>query len=134
MLITELSITDIATFPKKYCNDFQDTRILINHFSFVEICNNSMALQTKEKKILGQMSDKQCRGGVESNRTNLELIFIEFFRNIFHLSNQSNHKFSNRIERISNKSSIWKIWLHPIVGVDSNEFRINFHRIANYRI
>ena len=78
MVITELSITDIATFPKKYCNDFQDTRILINHFSFVEICNNSMALQTKEKKILGQMSDKQCRGGVESNRTNLELIFIEF--------------------------------------------------------
>ena len=85
-------------------------------------------------------------GGVESNEYRID--FYRIFRIIFHLSNQSNHKFSNRIERISNESSIWKIWLHPIVGVESNRtnfelifieffeyflpFRIN--RIANFRI
>ena len=89
---------------------------------------------------------EQTRGGVESNEFRID--FYRIFRIIFHLSNQSNHKFSNRIERISNESSIWKIWLHPIVGVESNRtnfelifieffeyflpFRIN--RIANFRI
>ena len=68
----------------------------------------------------------QARGGVESNEFRID--FYQIFRIIFHLSNQSNHKFSNRIERISNESSIWKIWLHPIVGVESNEFQITFHR------
>ena len=48
---------------------------------------------------------------------------------LFHLSNQWNHKFSNWIEWISKESSIWKILLHPIVGVESNEFWINCHRI-----
>ena len=86
------------------------------------------------------------RGGMKSNEFWID--FYRIFRTIFHLSNQSNHKFSNRIERISNESSYWKIWLHPIVGVESNRtnfelifikffkcflpFRIN--RIANYWI
>ena len=39
--------------------------------------------------------------GVKSNRTNFELIFIEFFVYFLPFSNQSNRKFSNRIERIS---------------------------------
>ena len=37
-----------------------------------------------------------------ANRTNLELKFIEYF-DFFAFSNQSNRKFSNRIERISNE-------------------------------
>ena len=86
---------------------------------------------------------------VESNR--IERIsnwFLSNFSNYFSPSNQSNRKFSNRIERISNESSIWKIWFHSIVGVESNRtnfelifieffeyflpFQIN--RIANFRI
>ena len=72
-------------------------------------------------------SDEWIRGGVESNRTNFVLIFIEFFELFFTF--RINRIINFRIERISNESSIWKIWLHPIVGVESNEFRINFHRI-----
>ena len=67
---------------------------------------------------------------MESNR--IEQIsnwFLSNFLNYFSPSNQSNHKFSNRIGRILNESSIWKIWLYPTVGVESNEFRINFHQI-----
>ena len=44
------------------------------------------------------------RGGVESNEFRID--FYRIFQIIFHLSNKSNHKFSNRIERISNESSI----------------------------
>ena len=67
------------------------------------------------------------RGGVESNEFGID--FYRIFQIIFHLSNQSNYKFLNRIERILNESSIWKIWLHPIVGVESHKFWINFYRI-----
>ena len=83
---------------------------------------------------------------IESNEFRMDFYWI--FRIIFHLSHQSNHKFLNRIERILNEYSIWKIWRHPIVGVEWNRancelifieffeyflpFRIN--RIANFRI
>ena len=83
---------------------------------------------------------------VESNGINFELIIVEFFELFFTFL--INRIINFRIERISDKSSIWKIWLHPIVGVESNltnfelifieffehflPFRIN--RIANVRI
>ena len=76
----------------------------------------------------------QIRGGVKSNWTNFELIFYWIFPIIFHLSNQSNHTFSNRIEQILNESSIWKIWLHPIVEVKSNltNFKLIFIKFFEY--
>ena len=47
---------------------------------------------------------------------------------------QSNHNFSNWMEQILNKSSIWKIWLHPIVGVKSNRsnFELSFIECFEY--
>ena len=72
---------------------------------------------------------KTCLLEVESNRIEQILNwFLSNFSNYFSPSNQLNHKFSNRIERISNEYSIWKIWLYPILRVELNEFHINFHR------
>ena len=65
------------------------------------------------------------RGGVESNWTNFELIFFEFFELFFTF--RINRIINYRSERISNECSIWKIWLHPIVGIESN--RTNFELI-----
>ena len=67
---------------------------------------------------------------VESIRTNFELIFVEFFELFFTV--RINRIMNFRIERISNESSIWKIWLHPAYSwsrIESNEFRIGFHWI-----
>ena len=91
------------------------------------------------------LSNIRFRGGVESSGTNFELILIKFFELFFTFPI---NRIIYRIERISNKSSNWKIWLHPIVGAKSNQtnfelifikffkcflpFRIN--RIANYWI
>ena len=111
--------------------------------------DSSLFLYSFEANFFEKFKIRRLKIEVESNR--IERIsnwFLSNFSNYFSPSNQSNHKFSNRIERISNESSIWKIWFHPIVGVESNRtnfelifikffeyflpFRIN--RIANFRI
>ena len=67
------------------------------------------------------------RGGVESNEFQID--FNRIFRIIFHLSDQSNHKFPNRtnFERIQHLKNLTppNSWSQ----IEWNEFRINFHRI-----
>ena len=53
--------------------------------------------------------------------------WIDFYRIFWIIFHLRINRIMNRIERISNESSIWKIWLHPIVGVESN--RTNFELI-----
>ena len=46
------------------------------------------------------------------------------------ISNQFSSNFSNYFSPFESiESTIWKIWFHPIVGIEKNEFWINFHRI-----
>ena len=67
------------------------------------------------------------RGGVESNEFRID--FYRIFRIIFHLSNQSNHKFSNRMnfEQIQHLKNLTPSYSWS--RIESNEFRINFHQL-----
>ena len=67
------------------------------------------------------------RGGVESKEFRID--FYRIFQINFHLSNKSNHKFSNRtnFERIQHLKNLTPpcSWSR----IELNEFHINFHRI-----
>ena len=73
---------------------------------------------------------QRYRGGVESNRTNFELIFIEFFELFFTF--RINRIINFRIESNefrTNPASEKFDSIYSWSRIESNEFRINFHRI-----
>ena len=67
---------------------------------------------------------------VESNRTNLELIFIEFFKLFFNFESLESYIFElnrtnfQRIQHLKNLTPPYS-WSR----IELKEFRINFHRI-----
>ena len=93
----------------------------------VPFLTNYKTISQKEPYVLVLRSrpknKRWTRGGIEQ----ISNWFLSNFSNYFSPSNHLNRKFSNQIEQISNESSIWKIWLHPVVGVESN--RTNFESI-----
>ena len=75
-----------------------------------------------------------CRGGVKSNQTNFELIFIKFFESFFTFRINGIINFQIELNKFRTNPASKKFEIHPIVGVESNRtnFKLIFIKFFEY--